>query len=79
MHRLVATKERFDHYTDQNNIIFLFDSLPVVQDISQSSLRKVPRWAVKLRVYNYTCYHIKDEANVWTDLLTRWYNVPCPC
>ncbi len=75
MHWLVATPAGLYLYTDHNNLIFLFDPLAVVEDMSQSSLRKVLRWAVKLSVYNYTCYHIKGEENVWADLLTRWSTV----
>ena len=76
MHWLAATPDGFDLYTNHNNLIFLFDPLAVVDDMSQSSLRKVLRWAVNLSVYNYTCYHIKGEDNVWADLLTRWSTVP---
>lgn len=72
MHWVVCTTEGFDLYTDHNNLIFLFDPLAVVPDLSQTSLRKVLRWAVKLSIYSYTCYHIKGEENVWADLLTRW-------
>ena len=72
MHWLVSTIEGFDLFTDHNNLVFLFDPLAVVPDLSQTSLRKVLRWAVKLSIYNYICYHIKGEDNVWADLLTRW-------
>ena len=43
MHWLAATPDGFDLYTDHNNLIFLFDPLAVVDDTSQSSLRKVLR------------------------------------
>jgi len=76
MHWIVATPDGFDLYTDHNNLIFLFDPLAVVPDMSQTSLRKVLRWAVKLSVYRYTCYHIKGADNVWADLLTRWSHAP---
>ena len=72
MHWIVATPEGFDLYTDHNNLIFLFDPLFVVADLSQGTLRKVLRWAVKLSMYNYTCFHIKGLDNVWADLLGRW-------
>lgn len=74
MHWLVTNPDGFDLYTDHNNLIFLFDPLSVVPDLSQTSLRKVLRWAVRLSIYQYTCYHIKGEENVWADLLTRWSN-----
>lgn len=72
MHWLLATTDGFDLYTDHHNLIFLFDPLAVVPDLSQTSLRKVLRWAVRLSAYNYTCVHIKGVDNVWADLLGRW-------
>ena len=81
MHWLAATPDGFDLYTDRNNLIFLFDPLSVVSDLSQTTLRKVLRWAVLLSMYNYTCFHIKGANNVWADLLGRWSVTPtsrCP-
>ena len=74
MHWLVTNPDGFDLYTDHNNLIFLFDPLSVVPDMSQTTLRKVLRWAVRLSLYQYTCFHITGEDNVWADLLTRWSN-----
>jgi transposase InsO family protein len=72
MHWLASCPSGFDLFTDHNNLIFLFDPLSVVPDLSQTSLRKVLRWAVQLSVYNYTCVHIKGAENVWADLMSRW-------
>lgn len=72
MHWVLATPDGFDLFTDHHNLIFLFDPLAVVPDMSQTSLRKVLRWAVRLSMYNYTCVHIKGVDNVWADLLGRW-------
>lgn len=72
MNWIVATPDGFDLYTDHNKLIFLFDPLSVVPDLSATSTRKVLRWAVRLSMYNYTCYHIKGDENVWADLLPRW-------
>eukprot|EP00178_Gracilaria_changii_P000257 TRINITY_DN1027_c0_g1_i1.p2 TRINITY_DN1027_c0_g1~~TRINITY_DN1027_c0_g1_i1.p2 ORF type:complete len:1106 (+),score=114.18 TRINITY_DN1027_c0_g1_i1:5972-9289(+) len=72
MHWLAATAAGFDLFTDHNNLIFLFDPLSLVPDLSQSSTRKVLRWAVRLSAYSYTCFHINGLDNVWADMLTRW-------
>lgn len=40
--------------------------------MSQITLRKILRWAVRLSTYNHTCVHIKGIDNVWADLLGRW-------
>lgn len=64
MHRLLATSEGFDLHTDQKNQIFLFDPLPVVSDLSQSSLRNVLRWTVRLSAFHFTFVHIIDPENV---------------
>lgn len=71
-HWLAATPSGFDLYTDHNNLIFLFDPLSVVPDLSLTTLLKVFRWAVRLSLYAYTCTHIKGKENVWADLLSRW-------
>ena len=71
MHWIVANPDGFDLYTDHDNLIFLFDPLSVVPDLSATSLRKVLRSAVRLRMYRYTCYHFKVEENVWADLISR--------
>lgn len=72
MHWLAASPAGFDLFTDHNNLIFLFDPLSIVPDLSQTSMRKVLRWAVKLNIYSYTCFHIKGTDNVWADLFGRW-------
>lgn len=76
MHWLVATQDGFDIYTDHNNLIFLFYPPSIVPDMSQTTLWKFLRWAVKLSPYDYTCIHIKGEYIVWEDLLSRWTTVP---
>lgn len=72
MHRLIATPDGFQLFTDQNNLIFLFGPLSVVSDLCQTSLLKVLRWAIRLSTYAYTYLHIKGSENVWEDLLRRW-------
>jgi len=72
MHWILSDSAGFDIYTDHNNLVFIFDPLSVLRDISLSSLKKVLRWAVRLSVYNYTCIHIPGSENVWADLLSRW-------
>lgn len=69
MHWALATTCGFDLFTDHNNLIFIFDPLSIMPDLSQSSLKKVLRWAVRMSIYNYTCVHISGEENVWADLL----------
>lgn len=72
MHWLPATSNGFDRYTEHHKLVFLFDALAVVPDLSQTSLRKVLRWAVRLGSFNYTCIHILGVDNVWAGLLSRW-------
>lgn len=77
MQCLGTTPEGFDQYMVHNNLIFLFDSLAVVPDLSQTLLRKFLRWAVNLSIYRYNYHYIKGEDNVCVDLMTRWSS-PCP-
>ena len=76
MHWLLATPSGFDLFTDHHNLIFIFDPVAVMPDLSQSSVRKVLRGAVKLSAYNYMCIHIRGIDNVWADLLGRWSAPP---
>lgn len=43
--------------------------------MSQTTLRKILRCVVRLRIYWYIYYHIKGGDNAWDDLLTRWSSV----
>lgn len=72
MHWLKAKSDGFELFTDHSNFIFLFDLLSVVTDLSQTTQRKVLRWAVHLSMYTFTCFHVKWEENVWEDLLGSW-------
>ena len=72
IHWVLAGAQGFDLFTDHSNLVFIFDPLAVCPDISQSSLKKVLRWAIRLSMYNYVCIHILGTENVWADLLGRW-------
>lgn len=72
IHWLCAGPQGFVLYTEHNNLIFLFNPLMVVPDLSQTALRKVLRWAVCLSPYAYTCMQIKGDDNIWADLPGRW-------
>lgn len=72
IHWISVVAEGVDIYTNSKNLIFIFDPLLVMVDMSQTSLRKVPRWTVQLCMYKCVCYHKKGEDNVLDDLLTRW-------
>ena len=72
MRWLLGTPDGFNLYTDHNNLIFIFDPLSLVPDLSASSVKKVLRWAVSLSTFNYVCFHIPGTKNVWADLLGRW-------
>lgn len=72
MHSFVATSGGVDQFTDHNNLIFIFDPLSVVPDLSQTSVHRVLGWAFPLSMYTYTCFHISSNHSVWADLLGRW-------
>lgn len=65
----------FGLYTNHSSLIFLIDSLAVVPDLSQTFLRRVLRWAVKLSIYRYTFYLVKGADNVLAHVLTPWSKV----
>lgn len=57
-------------------MVFISNPLSLLPDLSQSSVHKVLRRAVRLSIYNYVCHHISGENNVWADLLRRWSLLP---
>lgn len=65
---LASISDCFNLFTYHNNLVFPFDPLSLVPDLSQAALRKVIRWAVRLSGYNYVCLHISGANNVWADL-----------
>lgn len=71
LHCMASYLEGFAFFTDYKKLVFLFDSLPVVPDLSQSPSRKVIGWAVRLPAYNYVCVHISGNENDWADLMSR--------
>lgn len=48
VHWLASCPEGFDLFTDHNKLIFIFDPIVIMPDLSQRDLRKVLRWAVHL-------------------------------
>lgn len=48
IHWLVADPQGFDLYTEYNSLIYIFDPTTVVTDSSQTTIRKVVGWAVRL-------------------------------
>lgn len=74
--RWLATKsEGFDIYTDHINLVFTFDPLSVVKDLSKNSVRKCLLWGLGFSLYNYTCIQIKSTEIFWADgmFLTKYF------
>lgn len=69
MHWILAISDGCDPFTDHQNIIFIFNPVAFVLYPCQTSLLKVPHWALNHSAYSYTCVHIKGVHNVWADLL----------
>lgn len=76
VHWLASCPKGFDLFTDHNNLIFISDPLSLVPDLSQASMRKVIRWAVRRSIYYYECTHLSGVDSVWADLLSRWTKTP---
>lgn len=76
IHWLLATDRGFDLFTDSKSLVFLFDPTAVVADLSQTTVRKVLRWAVRPSAYTCTCVQITGKDSVWADLISRWTLLP---
>lgn len=55
---MVTNHDRFDLFTDHDNLILLIGPMSIVLDMSQNTLCKVFCWAVRLGMYNCKYYHI---------------------
>lgn len=63
LHWLTVTPRGFDLFTNHSNLSFSFHPLSFMPDFSESNVRKVLRWAIRLSTYNYVCFHIHSEDN----------------
>ncbi len=73
---LLATQLGFNLYTGHNNLIFIFDPVSLISDLSLGSVKKVLHWAVNLSIFYFFCYDIAGTDKVWEDLLGRWSAPP---
>lgn len=72
IHWMLATPGALYLFTDPLIPISLFDPLSIMPDLSQSSVRKLLRWAFKLSTYLHPCVQIKISDNVCADLVALW-------
>lgn len=63
-HWFVATSDCFQLHMDQETLVFVFDPLSALSDLSQTITRRVLRWTVRLRVDAFTYLHIKEKENL---------------
>lgn len=54
------------------NLIFLLDPLPIVPDLSQTSICSILRWAFRLSALKNVCYYKTWKNNGWAYLLSHW-------
>lgn len=73
---LLVNPDGFYLYTDHNNVIFIFDSLSLIQDLSLGSVRMVLSWAVILSNFNFVCYHMAGTDNLGEERLERLRDTP---
>lgn len=76
MHLMLVVPDGFNLFIDRSYLIFLLDSLVVDPDLSLSSTQKLLRWAVYLRMYKYTCMHIKGTNIEGADDMGRRSKLP---
>lgn len=67
-----AMKDGLYLQTDHKHLVFSFGPCYVVSEMLKTKERKVLRWTVKLRLYNYVQFLVRGEEMFWADLLGRW-------
>ena len=58
-------------YTDQANLLYLYDPLGQNPGLARHTACKLIRWALKFSGFRYVIEHVAGETNVWADMLTR--------
>ena len=59
-------------FTDNANLVYLYDPYGQNPGISRQTASKLMRWAIKLSAFRYLMIHLPGDQNVWADMLTRW-------
>lgn len=53
LHCILACPISYDLFTDHNILLYLFDPLTFVPDLTKVTMRKVSPWAVHIPLYNF--------------------------
>lgn len=72
IHWVLGTTERFDIYTDHDNLILFFGPLAVILYLAVSSICKLLRWAVRFSMCNHASMFTTVIDNVWNDIIGLW-------
>ena len=69
----------FHIYTDHRNLKYVFEPSARKPKSNKPTARRLERWALELRSFDYVIEHIPGEDNVWADMMSRWGGpVPVP-
>ena len=63
-------------YTDHRNLAYIFEPEACVSSVPKTTAQRLKNWKMVLTQYDYTIMHVSGERNCWSDLLSRWVNVP---
>ena len=60
-------------HTDHRNLLFVFNPRALEPKLGRHVVSKLQRWALFLLQFEYCIEHVRGEANVMADMMTRWF------
>lgn len=74
-HLLLAPFGGSDPFSDYKNLIFLFNPMSLIADVSQGELSKGLRCTLCPTLFRYTFFHINGNKTVRAGFIGRWPTV----
>ncbi len=69
---LLVRPNGFRLFTDQRNLVYIFNPSGSNSNMAKYQADKLQRWALVMSTFPYTIECVSGDANVWGDLLSRW-------
>ena len=76
LRHFVLSDNHFRLFTDQRNLIFLFDPTLKESGFKKQTVDKLCQWASKIQGCSYIIESLPGEDNLWADMLSRWITNP---
>jgi hypothetical protein len=72
LRHFVLSDNHFRLFTDQRNLIFLFDPTLKESGFKKQTVDKLCQWASKLQEFDYRIENLPGEDSLWAGMFSRW-------